>query len=231
MYAAPVLSKLGITRTSPSEVWEAVLSLFRQRMRAAGPVETGGLPSVLPRAGIGSAVGDDAHRDIQRRTVTVDDINTAINVAVSNPGGYLPLSRAARTSRVAVKMEAGKCHDNSIERAEQLRADFQTYWRERMSGDPLCRPAEQSLQRLLLRISDETTDEVQSDDETWGRKFWTGVQVRLRQVPAIEIPAGMDSDLLLGGVSDLANRCQVWFSPRFDVESVIDELRDIRRLQ
>lgn len=224
MYAAPVLAKLRITSISSAEVWEVVLSLFRQRMRAAGPLETAGLPRVLPPS------GDGGDRDIQRRTVTVDDVNTAIKVACANPGGYLPLLRTPRTSRVAIKMDVGKCHDNSIERAEQLRVDFQAYWRERKSGDPLCRPAEQRLQRLLLRISDETTDEVYSDAEPWGRQFWTVIQTRLREIPAVDIPAGMDADLLLGGVSDLANRCQIWFSHRFDIEAAIEELRALRGL-
>lgn len=226
MYAEPVLKKLNIESKYSLDVWEAVLSLFRQRMRAAGPLDTGGLPSALPNGAALSAADDVRQRNLQRRTITVDDIRIAIDVGTANPGAYQPLPRTTRTTRAAVKMEVGNCYDNSIERAEQLKVDFQAYWRERKSGDPLCGPAERSLRRLLLRIADETTNQVETAGESWGRQFWKGVESNIRNIPTSEIPAGMDSDLLLGGVSDLANRCQIWFSDRFDIDSVMGDFRE-----
>jgi hypothetical protein len=54
-------------------------------------------------------------------------------------------------------MAAGCCTDNSIERAEQLRLDYQRYWRARVSGDPGARTSQHRLRRELLRISDQAT--------------------------------------------------------------------------
>lgn len=226
MYVEPVLQKLGVA-TGASEVWKAVLGLFTQRMRAAGPLVTGALPDVSPL----TAGRNSQDRNIQRRTVTVEDIKSVITIVLSNLDGYSALPRLARVSRVAIKMDVGKCHDNSIERAEQLRTNFQDYWRERESGDPLCGPIKSRLERRLLRIADAITDEVYSDNEAWGRYFWSGVKKEIDSLPEGDIPAGMDPDLLLGGVSDLANRCKVWFSDRFDAEAVQEQLRAIRALQ
>ena len=33
----------------------------------------------------------------------------------------------------------------------------------------------------------------------------------------------MDSDMLLGGVAELSNKCLVWFSPSFDADAVMRE--------
>ena len=37
---------------------------------------------------------------------------------------------------------------------------------------------------------------------------------------------GFDTDMLLGGVADLANQCKVWFSESFDAQARIRELRE-----
>jgi hypothetical protein len=35
----------------------------------------------------------------------------------------------------------------------------------------------------------------------------------------------MDDDIILGGICELANQCKVWFSPMFDIQGVIAEIR------
>lgn len=156
MYCGPVLRILGHDALIAASVWEAVLALFRAHMRAAGPKPRGALPYVQagqPR--LTAAVL--AERELAARTVTVADIDLTVCKAIANQSGYVPLVSAPRVTRLGIKMEEGQCTDNSIERAEQLKSDYQGYWRDRESGDPLARAARRRLRRALLRISDDAT--------------------------------------------------------------------------
>jgi hypothetical protein len=162
--------------------------------------------------------------------VTVADIDVALRAAFANPDGYRPLMPVARLTRIAVKMTAGECADNSIERAEQLRLDYQRYWRARVSGDPGARAAQERLRRSLLRISDQATNDVIAAAEGgWGAALWRELQARVEREPAGSWPDDLDADLRLGGICDLANRCQVWFSGSFDVEAELARLRTLGR--
>jgi hypothetical protein len=208
MYAKAVTQRLQIA-TPPESVWEAVVGLFRLRMRAAGPTRSHGLPTVLPQVASGSR-----EPPFMARTVSVGDIHVAIQSAERTPGGYLPLPRAVRTTKIAIKMDAGKCFDNSIERAEELRLAFQRYWRDRLSGDPTAGVERERLRRWLLRIADEATAAVATDLDPWGRQLWSEVQARLAEAP--DFPE-LDRELLLGGICFLVGDCKIWFSTRFDV--------------
>jgi hypothetical protein len=226
MYCDPVLNGLGLQNVSPVPAWEAVLGLFRVRMRARGPVPLGALPAVLSyRPGMGAPTGVD-ERDLAARIVTVADIDTALRAAFATPAGYRPLAPIARLTRIAVKMTTGGCADNTIERAEQLRLDYQRYWRARSSGDPAARAAQGRLRRSLLRISDQATSDVMAMAAgTWGAALWQELQARVEGMPAGSWLDDLDADLRLGGLCDLANRCQVWFSSGFDVDAELARLR------
>ncbi|WP_157630940.1 hypothetical protein [Kribbella catacumbae] len=219
MYAKAVTERLGIA-TPPEAVWEAVVGIFRLRMRAAGPTRSHGLPTVLPQ--IDSLSMEPPFR---ARIVSVGDIDLAIRSAVRTPGGYLPLPRAVRTTKVAVKMDAGKCFDNSIERAEELRLAFQRYWRDRLSGDPTAGVERERLRRWLLRIADEATSAVANDLDPWGRQLWSEVQARLEAAP--DFPE-LDRELLLGGICFLVGDCKIWFSARFDVVAEQVRLKSVQ---
>lgn len=225
MFAQPVVERLGL-QTPAAEIWEAVLSLFRARMRAGGPVPLAALPKVLAyRIGASAPNVEEIERSLVARIITMQDIDVAIRVAVRNPGGFRPLPRLQRASRVAVKMAAGTCTDNSIERAEQLRADYQEYWSERMAIDTGARVEQARLRRTLLKVSDEATGAVGGIAAAGGPVLWAELQRRLERLPRTEFPDGMDADLLLGGVCELSNHCRVWFSDRFDVEAALASLR------
>jgi hypothetical protein len=228
MYCDPVLNGLGLQGVSPVPAWEAVLGLFRVRMRARGPVPRGALPAVLAyRPGTEAPTGVDA-RDLAARIVTVADIDVALRAALANPGGYRPLAPIARLTRIAVKMTVGGCTDNSIERAEQLRLDYQRYWRARVSGDPAARAVQDGLRRSLLRVSDQaTSDAIALGEDAWGSALWQKLQARVEEMAAGACPDDLDADLRLGGICDLANRCQVWFSSSFDVEAELARLRAV----
>jgi hypothetical protein len=226
MYCEPVLNDLGLQGVSPVPAWEAVLGLFRVRMRARGPVPRGALPAVLSyQPGTRAPAGAD-ERDLAARIVTVADIDVALRAAFAYPGGYRPLAPIARLTKIAVKMTAGGCADNSIERAEQLRLDYQRYWRAQISGDPAARAAQERLRRSLLHVSDQATTGVMATGAgTWGAALWQELQVRVDAMPAGSWPDDLDAELRLGGICDLAARCQVWFSPGFDVDAELARLR------
>ncbi|MFF5080387.1 hypothetical protein ACFY36_25325 [Actinoplanes sp. NPDC000266] len=218
MFVQPVLDRLGSTAPSGS-VWEAVLAVFRARMRAAGPTPIGGLPPVLAvPIGATTLTSVELEISLASRIVTLADIDLATRTAIANPTGFAPLPRLVRTTRLAIKMEVGGCTDNTVERAEQLRADYTDFWRVPLAADPSARTRQQRLHRLLLRISDAATERVKNPDGRWGAALWRQVEADLDQQQDM-LPVDMDVDLALGGLCELSNRCQMWFSDSFDVAS------------
>lgn len=227
--AKPVVDLLGFD--VPYEaVWNAVYGLFFTRMKAAGPRTDAIISPVLAFAN-GSEIptSADKERALASRIVTMQDIDLAVMTAVANPSAYGSLASPIRLSRAAIKMRKGKCSDNSIERGEQLRRDYQRYWSGRLNGDPTALAERDKLRRLLLRVSDRSdTPEMRSKSD-WGAHFWIALQDALDNVTEEQIPAGMDPDLLLGGINDLTNECKIWFSEIFDVAAEIDRLREENR--
>ena len=221
MYAQPVLDRLDLMG-SAAVVWEAVMRLFRVRMRAKGPIPTAALPAVMAyRPGSGGPTISDLEGQLASRIVTMEDIDIAIRSALTMPSGYEPLPQVRLTTRLAVKMSTGGCSDNAVERAEHLRLEYADYWRERTSGDALARVEQKRFERRLLRINDEATDSVSPP----GAILWRRLQKLVDELPDTSLPVGMDADLALGGLCDLANRCTVWFGQRFDIEAEIARLR------
>jgi hypothetical protein len=194
-------------------------------MRAAGPLPRAALPSVLSyQPGTKPLDGQD-ERDLAARIITVADIDVAVRAAIKHPRGYVPLAPPPRVTRIAAKMAAGGCSGNSIERAEQLMLDYRQYWRARTSGDPTAPATRERLRRALLRISDQATA---TTDGAFARgaALWQELQARVDDMAAGTWPDDLDAELRLGGICDLAARCQVWFSDRFDVDTEIARLRD-----
>jgi hypothetical protein len=221
MYAQPVLDRLGLAGTV-TVVWEAVMRVFRARMRAKGPVPTAALPAVMAfRPGSATPTHIDFERDLAARIVTMGDIDTAIRSALAMPSGYEPVPRVPLTTRLAVKMGHGGCSDNAVERAEHLRMDYQDYWRDRIGGEATARAEQSRFERRLLRLIDEATDTVAPADGM----LWRRLQQRVDQLAVDSLPAGMDVELALGGLCELANQCKVWFGQRFDVDAEIARLR------
>lgn len=217
MYCVPVLRILSRDVLLAVSVWEAVMALFRARMRAVGPTPRGALPYVQAGQARLTAAAL-AQRELAARTVTIADLDLTIRKAISNQSGYLPLVPPPRVTRLGIKMEEGLCTDNSIERAEQLRSDYRGYWSNRGSGDPLARPAQQRLRRALLRISDDATAAITgSGTPLRGPDLWRDISARVEAMPSGEWPEDLDADLRLGGICDLTAQCMVWFSERFDV--------------
>lgn len=220
-YVKPILQVMGRDVRDCAAVWAAALGLFRERMQSQGETTWGDLPQVMQRDRSGGQE-PDMRRRIARRLVTLGDIHVAIQTALAIPAAYRPVPQAPPVSRVEIKMTRGGCSPNAVGRATALRLDYEDHWRNQESGDPEARAARRSLERLLRRVSDHAM----GDSELSGHKFWTALDTKLVELQeAGNLPAGVDSDIALGGISDLSNRCQVWFGPHFDIEAVLAERR------
>lgn len=222
MYAKPILDRIG-SSTPPEALWEAMIGLFRSRMRAAGELPTGGLPTVLAGHSTSSDSLSPPEPDLLTRTVTLTEINVAVNVAKDHAAGYLQLPKLVRTSRMAVKMAAGACHDNSIERAEALRLAYRRYWRDRSGADPTSVRDRTRLDHTLLSVTDACTTSMADEESPWGLKLWLELQQQLSSMVGGDgVPSEFNVDFLLGGVCDLTNRCKVWFGDSFDIDAAME---------
>lgn len=220
-YVKPVLKKMGRDVADCVAVWKAVLGLFRERMQSRGETTYGDLPLVLQRDR-GGALEPDVRRRIASRLVTLGDIQVAIETALAIPSAYQPVPSVPAISRVEIKMTHGGCSSNAVSRATALRMEYEEYWREQESEAPGARAARKNLERLLRRVSDRAM----GDSELSGHGLWTAVDDKLVELEeAGKLPAGVDSEIALGGLCDLSNRCQVWFGPKFDIDAVIANRR------
>ncbi len=105
MFARPVLQKMGGPEDACSAVWEAVLQLFRARMRARGPRQYGNLPVVFAASAVSGGATTEFATDaaLEGRIVDLQDIDVAIRVALRNPQGYMPLAIPAQLTRLSVQ--------------------------------------------------------------------------------------------------------------------------------
>jgi hypothetical protein len=199
---------------SGNAVWHATLALIRPRMRAAGPRRGGSLPVVL---------GIAHDEQLTSRELSLSDIDTAVRFAIANAAGYAPLPRLIKANRMAVKMAQGGCSDNSIERADDLRIQYGQHWRARR-GTPSLSDQRRAMNNLLIRVIDRATEEVRVDGARWGAALWRELDAECIALEGRSDAQGLSADLLLGGVSDLTNRCRAWYTDRFDAEELLRRL-------
>lgn len=221
MYVVPVLGVLGLNEARAADVWNVVLGLFRERMRAAGPTPHGALPLLMQWRPAANGQADNGERDLVSRIVTISDIVIAIEIAATAITASFSPPPVLPPTRLGLKMAAGGCSDNAIERGEQLGLDYREFWRAKEEVDHSARFEHNATRRLLLRISDEATETVRQPDEQWGARLWTEIQSRIGDTPVTKWPEQMDEELALGGICDLSSRCQVWFGDRFDIEAAM----------
>lgn len=214
-FTKPIAERLGRPDAADA-IWTAVLALVRERMRAAGPVPSGGLPTVL-----GAPHPADPH---VARSVTLTDVDVATRFALSNVGGYVRLPRLVRINKLAVKLSNGGCSDNTIERLDNLRLQHRGYWRD-AAGTPAVRDRRRRMNNSLLKVVSDVTEAVRTSDRDWGLQLLAEVEARLQAMANEQETGGLDADLLLGAIADLSNDCKVWFSDRFDVDAEIARLR------
>lgn len=216
-YVKPILERMGVDTQYCEPVWQAVLSLVRERMQSHGQTFDGDLPAVLQRHRTGGA-DQDMPRQVASRLVRLEDIQIAIDTALAIPAAYRTVPSIPAISRVELKMTDGGCPPNAVGRATPLRVDYEDHWREQESSDPGARIARRKLEGVLRRLSDHTM----GDLEVSGTEFWRALEVEVTELEGSGgLPPGVDSEIALGGICYLSNQCQVWFGPRFDIEAAI----------
>lgn len=212
-YGAHVAARLGAP-DAPDAIWRAVLALVTPRMRAAGERVGGHLPTPL----------DIVHdQPLAARRLTLQDVDVAVRFALRHADSYQPLPRLVMASPMAVKMVEGGCSDNAIERADHLRLQYRRYWRARR-GQPSVVDQRRMLTDTLSRVVDEVTDDVRIHGTAWGSALWRALDLRFREMDGTPEAHGLSADLMLGGVSELANHCRAWYSDRFDAKGALARL-------
>lgn len=67
---------------------------------------------------------------------------------------------------------------------------------------------------------------VANESGPWGQALWSSVQKRMDVLETAPKAQGLDADLLMGGVAELANNCLVWFSEGFNADEVARRLAE-----
>jgi len=127
---------------------------------------------------------------------------------------------------MAIKMARGGCNDNSIERADDLRLQYRRYIRA-LRSNPSTRDRHNLVTNTLLRVVDEATRAVRDDAGEWGEALWGELDRRFQAMEGTGNAHGLSSDLLLGGASELADRCKAWFTDRFDSQGELNRLKEV----
>lgn len=212
-FGLPIAERLG-NADAAGAVWKALLGVVRQHMQAAGRATGGSLPTVL------GVVHDTA---LATRTLTLADVEVVVRFAVEHLRGYSPLPRRIIANRMGVKMAEGGCSDNAIQRADELRLQYRRYWRAHRNK-PNISDLELQVNNTLHRVIDEATHVVRMEGRTWGAELWREMDRRFSELEGQASARGLSADLLLGGASELANKCRAWYSDAFDVDQVLQRI-------
>ncbi|WP_204806334.1 hypothetical protein [Mycobacterium riyadhense] len=84
---------------------------------------------------------------------------------------------------------------------------------------------ERQLNNTLRRVIDEATDAVRVEGSTWGADLWREMGRRFQALAGHEDTQGLNTDLLLGCASELANNCHAWYSDAFDVDKALTRIK------
>jgi hypothetical protein len=74
-------------------------------------------------------------------------------------------------------------------------------------------------------VADHATAATRNVTGPWGAAMWSELEIRLTVAAGTGSAAGLDADMLLGGVAHLANNCKVWYSEPFDAQARVREFR------
>ncbi|WP_328381013.1 hypothetical protein OHQ88_24590 [Micromonospora zamorensis] len=227
-YVEPLLDQLGLSATMARPAWNAVLGMFRQRMRGRGKLPLQDLAGIIANIR-GESSTQRLERTLRRRVVTAQDVIFAVQNAVNSPGAYATPNLTVAATRLAAKLEDGGCTVTTILSAET----FAERWRRErhknsdvpgMAGQFY--DAEERLRYLASKVAEEAAEE--SGGAKFGSKMWRKLDGSELAGALGALPVPHDPLVALGGICDLASRCQVWFGPHFDVEARQAQMRGQR---
>ncbi|MCP2286015.1 hypothetical protein APR04_004951 [Promicromonospora umidemergens] len=207
-YAEPVAALLD-RPGSGGAIWQAVLSVVRPKMQGDGPT---------PRAALPTSSNGSLAATVEKRVVSLPEIDLAVSVALERADGYGPPPRVYDSSNLGIKLTVGELSDNVIAHARRLRT---RYFRIRDAAFDV--PGEQdrfeTVELRLLRL-------VREVERTTGTNsaLWHELEQRLESLAGTVEFNELDIDNLTGAIADLCEQCEVWFSDRFDVAAARDRI-------
>lgn len=222
-YVQPVLKALGHPPENAEWVWKALTDQVEQSMRARLPLEWGAL-SMLVQNSDNPEKRQGLPHDLLRRRITTDQARSVITDVVRRPRYFLAPDIPLR-HKVSVKMHAGQCGANAIQRAE----DSLKSWSNATSGlddSPGNHAQVEAFTKDLVQRVDDVEYDLKNQgvaQEEMGARLW-GNSIRLPPGEFPELPFPINRELITGAVAHAANECMIWFTEeRFDADA---ELRD-----
>lgn len=230
-YARPIALQWGLGTHADDLIWSVALTIIAARMRGSSSEEDGHLAILAALATPKSA--SEIDEKVSRRIVSLKALRYAIMQAQAEPAAYsiAPPAKVV-VSTIGLKLEAGGCDQTVLSAAEALHNSWKNTLKSWLPDVPLISPRVAQLESTLLRIASMAVIRVKQGalaGDHYGERLWLEfceslTVERLRP----DFPMPLTDDLLLGAACDLASRCRVWFSPKFDVAAARE--RAIRRI-
>jgi hypothetical protein len=191
-------------------VWSAVVDVVRRRMTARGPVPLGDL-APLVAAARGETAREALARELRARQVSVEDILTTVQTAATAPAAYTSLDVPPAATKLAMKLTEGGCTPTTVRTAESLALQWRRTRRERV-GDVPGVAADFAAAELQLRQLASAAAETAASSATAGTAYGPAMWLELNRAVTADalarLPFPADDLLALGGVCDLASRCE-----------------------
>ncbi|MFC9973219.1 hypothetical protein ACFVH6_20240 [Spirillospora sp. NPDC127200] len=171
---------------------------------------------------------DEIHllrQEVQKRFVKRQDVLEVFRAITAQSNADLP-SRIAGTSKMIKKLVEGDVVPSAIAAARRARREWTTYEYENTPPIPNGDPSSnfQKLRALVTHEASEAQRLARQGGEPYGDAMLCELQSRVGALARdIADYPGLDSRLLMGLVYDLTARCEIWWSPWFDLDASNEE--------
>jgi hypothetical protein len=223
LYVRDVLQRRGDPLERDAAAWEAVASMFRERMRGLGALAEGELASVAAHLR-GETSEEQLARHLSQRMISLEAVAAAIDLAVARPGAFTS-PRLPSTTVLGTKLEAGGCGPTLVSMAERMRARW-LLERRRLLEQP---GAHEDVERLLTQLSLTAIEAEMAARakgvEPYGEALWLDLAQRTQ---TMQRPVVIGDDAVLGALMEKTSECDLWFSPRFDPVVAIAKAHAVR---
>ncbi|QDY10188.1 hypothetical protein FJK98_26075 [Micromonospora sp. HM134] len=224
-YVEPLLDQLGLHAGAARAAWNAVLGIFRQRMRGRGKLPLQELAGLIGHIR-GETSKQRLDRTLRRRVVTAQDVILAVRSAAASPGAYATPNLKIAATRLAAKLDDGGCTETTMLGAETFAERWRRERHKHADVPGMAQQffdAEERLRYLASKVAEEAAEE--ANGAKYGSKMWRKFDT-VDLVGALgALPVPREPLVALGGICDLASRCQVWFGPLFDVDARQAQMR------
>ena len=162
------------------------------------------------------------------RTILADDVRALLTSGETQRRMHLQRHEVGPQDRLRAKLRAGGGDATVINLACRLREAWQAARSTVGYGLPGDAKLHDHLEaHVLMLAADASVHAKKAGGHEWTDGMWTHVKSALEGgvIPNDEA-YGLSPAHLLGLMFELSAQCQVWFSPEFDVDAVIEEVRE-----